>query len=143
MIKLGILSCFIFSYLGWTAFYFQDQDEALKASIKRGQEVYQDYCISCHLANGEGVDGTFPPLAKSDFLLKKREESIRAVKYGMNGEIIVNKKTYNSTMTNLGLYDDEVADVMNYILNSWGNKSKKMVTEEEVKAVSKEGKKDS
>ncbi|GAB3666674.1 hypothetical protein GCM10028791_42530 [Echinicola sediminis] len=140
MLKIGLLTSLMFSYLGWTAYTFSDQDEALQASIKRGKEVYNDYCITCHMAKGEGVEGTFPPLAKADFLLKNREESIRAVKFGLNGEIKVNGKTYNNTMANLGLYDDEVADVMNYILNNWGNKSKKMVTEEEVKKLEKEKK---
>ncbi|WP_186756740.1 c-type cytochrome [Echinicola salinicaeni] len=140
MIKISIITTVIGTYLGWTAFTFGDQDDALKASIKRGQEVYKDYCITCHMADGKGVPGTFPPLANSDFLLKNREQSIRAVKFGMNGEITVNKKTYNNTMANLGLYDDEVADVMNYILNNWGNESKKMVSEKEVKSIEKEEK---
>jgi len=138
MIKIGIITSLMISYLGWTAYTFGDQDEALKASIKRGQEIYQEYCITCHMANGEGVEGTFPPLAKADYLLKNRTESIKAIKYGMSGEIKVNGKTYNNTMSNLGLYDDEVADVMNYVLNNWGNKSKKMVTEEEVKSIKEE-----
>jgi mono/diheme cytochrome c family protein len=90
------------------------------------------------MTNGEGVEKTFPPLAKSDYLLKKRVESIRGIKYGQQGEIIVNGVTYNNTMATMGLYDDEIADVMNYILNSWGNKSDKMVTEKEVSAISKE-----
>ncbi|UCS92920.1 cytochrome c [Echinicola marina] len=140
MIKTTVITSLVGAYLGWTAFTFGDQDEALKASIKRGQEVYNDYCITCHMADGKGVSGTFPPLANSDFLLKNREQSIRAIKFGMSGEITVNKKAYNNTMSNLGLYDDEVADVMNYILNSWGNKSKKMVSEKEVKSIEKKEK---
>ena len=75
------------------------------------------------------------PLNKS--LIKKREESIRAVKYGLRGKIVVNGIEYKGIMANLGLYEDEVADVMNYITNSWGNKNPKMITEEEVKKVQK------
>ena len=41
-------------------------------------------------------------------------------------------------MANLGLYEDEVADVMNYILNNWGNSHDQMITEEQVKKVTKE-----
>lgn len=113
------------------------QNTALQESIKRGGEIYQDFCITCHMANGEGVSGSFPPLAKSDFLMKKREESIRGIKYGMQGEIVVNGKKYNSIMANLGLLESEVADVMNYITNSWGNTNDKMVTEEEVSEIKK------
>ncbi len=124
--------------MGWTAMNAPKQEDPLKESIKRGKEVYNDFCLQCHMADGKGVKDAFPPLAGSDFLLQKRKESIKAVMYGMEGEITVNEVVYNGNMANQGLYDDEVADVMNYILNSWGNKSEKMVTEEEVKAIKKE-----
>ncbi|MDP5229073.1 MAG: cytochrome c [Cellulophaga sp.] len=113
------------------------QDNELKKSIERGSEVYADFCVTCHLPKGEGVANTFPPLAKSDYLLKNREASIRGIKYGQSGEILVNGFTYNGVMPAMGLSDEEVADVMNYILNSWGNTSKKIVTLEEVSLISK------
>lgn len=75
------------------------------------------------MANGEGAGNVFPPLAKADYLRDKQIESIKAIKFGMSGEIVVNGKTYNSLMSPLGLSDQEVADVMNYINNSWGNKT--------------------
>lgn len=112
--------------------YILFQDKELEESINRGAEIYSDFCINCHMANGEGVEKTFPPLAKSDFLLNKREESIRGVKYGQQGYILVNGVTYNNIMPPMGLEDEEIADVMNYILNSWGNKSDSIVTPEEV-----------
>ena len=108
------------------------QNDPLQESIARGEEVYMDFCVNCHMTNGEGVTGTFPPLAKSDFLKTNRTESIRGIKYGQKGEITVNGVTYNGYMAPLGLSDDEVADVMNYINNAWGNSYGKMVTEEEV-----------
>ena len=114
-----------------------DQDSKFTESIKRGKEVYADMCISCHMANGEGLPKIYPPLAKSDYLMEKREASISAIKYGLKGKIVVNGITYKNMMSKLGLLDDEVADVMNYITNSWGNKNAKMITIEEVKAVSK------
>lgn len=113
------------------------QDNELKKSIERGSEVYADFCVTCHLPKGEGVANTFPPLAKSDYLLKNREASIRGIKYGQSGEILVNGVTYKGVMPAMGLSDEEVADVMNYILNSWGNTSKKIVTIEEVSLISK------
>ncbi|MDO6604597.1 Cytochrome c, mono-and diheme variants [Arenibacter palladensis] len=112
--------------------YLLFQDKELEESINRGAEIYSDFCINCHMANGEGVEKTFPPLAKSDFLLNKREESIRGVKYGQQGYILVNGVAYNNIMPPMGLEDEEIADVMNYILNSWGNKSDSIVTPEEV-----------
>ena len=91
--------------------------------------LYDDFCVRCHLPNGKGEIGIIPPLAESDFLYKHMEESIKALKFGgIDGEIIVNGVKYNSRMEKMGLYDDEIADVMNYILNSWGNKSDKIIT---------------
>ncbi|MGB5435044.1 MAG: cytochrome c [Maribacter sp.] len=113
------------------------QDTALKESIQRGSEIYADFCITCHMPQGEGVAFTFPPLAQSDYLLQNREASIRGIKYGNDGEMIVNGVTYNNTMAPMGLEDAEVADVMNYILNSWGNSSIEIVTIEEVEAIGK------
>ena len=62
----------------------------LKASITRGKEVYSDLCVTCHLPTGKGIPGTYPPLDGSNWLTEKREESIRGVKYGMQGPIEVN-----------------------------------------------------
>lgn len=104
----------------------------LTESIKRGEIVYNDMCITCHLADGKGVPKTFPPLANSDYLREKQTESLKAVKYGMSGEIVVNGITYNNAMAPLGLSNEEVADVINYINNSWGNSIDNFVTPEKV-----------
>ncbi|MGY3794160.1 c-type cytochrome [Aquimarina sp. 433] len=111
------------------------QETDLSKSIERGEEIYTDFCMQCHLPDGKGTPKVFPPLAGSDWLTNKREQSIHSIKYGLNGPITVNGETYNSAMTSLGLEDEEIADVMNYIMNSWGNKQSKMVTVEEVKSV--------
>ena len=108
------------------------QDKELTESIKRGKSVYTDFCVTCHLENGEGVEYTFPPLAKSDDLANNREASIRGVKYGQRGEITVNGKVYDNTMMPMGLEDQEIADVLNYVMNSWGNKQEQPVTTKEV-----------
>jgi mono/diheme cytochrome c family protein len=104
----------------------------LKSSIKRGQLIYKDMCITCHLADGKGVHKVFPPLADSDYLRKNQNESIKGVKKGISGKITVNGETYNNVMTPLGLSNEEVADVLNYINNSWGNNIKNFVTPKKV-----------
>ncbi|MBL6666408.1 MAG: cytochrome c [Flavobacteriaceae bacterium] len=111
------------------------QEKPLEQSIADGEEIYQDFCIQCHLDTGEGVSGVFPPLAKSDYLINNIELSIRGIKYGLSGTITVNGEEYNGVMQEQGLDDIEIADVMNYILNNWGNESKEMVTEEQVASV--------
>ncbi|WP_179376173.1 c-type cytochrome [Winogradskyella wichelsiae] len=104
----------------------------LKKSAERGKIVYNDLCITCHLAEGKGVPRIFPPLANSDFLRENQIESIKAAKHGLSGKITVNDIEYNSVMSALGLSNKEVADVINYINNSWGNKIDNFVTPEKV-----------
>ena len=111
----------------------QNQEPSqLESSIKRGKLVYDDMCITCHLADGKGVSKVFPPLADSDYLRNNQNESRKGVKKGMSGKIVVNGITYNSVMAPLGLLDEEVADVMNYINNSWGNDIKNFITPKKV-----------
>jgi len=114
----------------------KEQSE-LEMSISRGKGIYSDFCMQCHLPNGKGIPGNFPPLAGSNWLTEKRQATIHAVKYGQNGEIQVNGVTYNNVMAPMGLSEKEVADVLNYAMNSWGNTQEKMVTVDEVKSVSK------
>lgn len=102
-----------------------------------GKEIYADFCIQCHGVNGKGDGKNFPPLAGSDWLSKKRTQSIHAVKFGQSGEIVVNNTKFNNLMPPMGLSNKEVADVMNYIMNSWGNKQRKLVTEKEVEKILK------
>jgi len=111
--------------------------KTLEKSISDGKEVYQIFCTQCHLDNGKGVSGTFPPLAKSDYLQNNIEASIRGIKYGQRGKITVNGIEYDGIMSMQGLDDEEVADVMNYILNSWGNKAKEQISITQVTEVQK------
>jgi len=104
-----------------TQFLWLQQNKPLKESIIRGNEIYNDFCVQCHLENGEGVAGIFPPLSNSDYLLNNVTESIYGIKYGMEGSITVNGELYDGIMVSQGLDNEEIADVMNYILNSWEN----------------------
>jgi len=128
--------CYLVSLVFLSTSLFQEPE--LKESMQRGGEIYADFCVTCHMEKGEGIAKTFPPLANSDYLIDNREGSIRGIKYGQSGELVVNGVTYNSVMTPMGLEDEEVADVMNFISNSWGNSSDKIVTLEEVEAIQKE-----
>ena len=119
-------------------FFVYTQNDSLSVSIKNGKSLYEDFCLRCHMPDGQGQIGIIPPLAKSDFLFKHMEESIKAIKFGgIDGEITVNGVKYNSKMEKMGLYDDEIADIMNYTLNSWGNKYEKRIKEEYVKSLKK------
>ena len=108
----------------------------IQESLLDGQEIYKDFCAQCHLEDGKGVKGIYPPLAKSDFL-KDINRTISSIKYGLKGPIIVNGEKYNSIMVSQGLDDEEISDVVNYILNSWGNSTKQLITEEIVTSIEK------
>ena len=115
---------FFFSFISIATiiqFIWLQQNKPLKESITRGNEIYNDFCVQCHLDNGEGVAGIFPPLSNSDYLLNNIRESIYGIKYGMEGPITVNGELYDGIMVSQGLDNEEIADVMNYILNSWEN----------------------
>lgn len=115
-------------------FYTELKQEPLTESINRGKTVYTVSCQSCHQPNGEGFSGVFPPLAGSDHL--KPDNStylINVILKGQNEKITVNGTDYSVPMTSLAhLSDREIADVLNYIGNSWGN-AFKTITEEQVK----------
>jgi len=90
--------------------------------IAKGQQVFMQTCFVCHQVNGEGLPGQIPPLAKSDFLMADKERSIRFVLQGQTGEILVNGKKYNGTMAPLAnLSDEEIANALTYVRNSFGN----------------------
>jgi nitrite reductase (NO-forming) len=101
--------------------------------IKAGKEIYGRTCFACHQAEGQGIPTVFPPLAKSDYLNADPKRAIDGVLHGKSGEITVNGKKYNNIMTSQNLSDDEVASVLTYVYNSWGNK-KIVITPAMVKA---------
>ena len=90
-----------------------------------GQTLYQTYCMGCHQAEGQGIAGTFPPLAKSDYVLADRARLIETILNGLHGPIQVNGQPYNGTMPPMGhLKDEDIADILSYVLSSWGNSGK-------------------
>lgn len=94
----------------------------LGSQMAAGEKLYQTYCAACHQPNGQGLAGAFPPLAASDYLLADKNRAIKTVIGGLSGEITVNGKTYNAVMPNLSyLNDEQVANVVTYVMNSWGN----------------------
>ena len=111
------------------------QQKPLDQSIEEGTLIYQDFCLQCHGSEGKGESGVFPPLAQSDYLMENITQSIQGIKYGMRGVMVVNGGVYEGMMAAQGLDDEEIADVMNYILNSWGNSTQEQITEEQVRSV--------
>ena len=125
LIVLGIAS---------TSSTLPGQDPA--ESIKRGKEVYAIYCQSCHMEDGKGIPGINPPVAKADYMKKPTDSLINVILKGQSGEVVVNGKKYNVPMPPQEyLTDEQIADVLNYSKNSWGNKIPGVVTPTMVKAL--------
>ncbi len=102
--------------------------------IEFGENVYNQNCLACHQANGQGVPSAFPPLAGSDFLNADMARAIRVVLEGLEGEVVVNGQTYNGLMPALRLSDADVANVLTYIYSQWDNAGT-VVTAADVAAV--------
>lgn len=113
-------------------------DPVLAAAMKTGGGIYSANCAGCHGATGQGVPGAFPPLAGNAMVDGdvKLEEHI--LLYGLNGKIVVNGKEYNGMMPAWkgNLTDKQIADVITYIRNAWGNKGSS-VTDADVSKVAK------
>ena len=103
--------------------------------IKAGEVLFKGTCSACHQDKGQGIDGVFPPLAGSDYLVADKKRAIGVVLNGLSGPVTVNGKAYNSVMPPMSqLNDDEVANILTFTLNSWGNNAG-VVTAADVKAV--------
>ena len=97
------------------------QNLTTEIRLERGKKVFLTSCFACHMANGEGLPAVFPPLAKSDYLKADKDRAIKVVLKGLSGPITVNGKPYNNMMPPQELSDDQAADVLTYVMNSWGN----------------------
>jgi nitrite reductase (NO-forming) len=107
--------------------------------VEKGKAVYMQTCFVCHQPEGQGVPGQIPPLAKSDFLAKlSKEDYVKGVLLGRTGQITVNGQTYNGTMVPMNyLTDEQIANALTYVRNSFGN-SGDAVSVEEVSKLRKE-----
>jgi mono/diheme cytochrome c family protein len=107
----------------------------VQASMTRGKQVYLQVCLACHMADAGGVQGMNPPLIKTKFVLGLKAPLIKIVLNGMTGDLDINGDTYHNVMApHSDLTDQQIADVLTYVRNSFGNKAS-AVTVTQVKAV--------
>lgn len=102
--------------------------------IEMGKHLFTTMCATCHQVAGQGVANKYPPLAGSDFLNADKNQAIRVLLHGRQGEITVNGVNYNNTMPAFPLSDEDIANALTYTYNNFGNSGKE-VTPAEVKAL--------
>ena len=137
-----ILMCFFFTAWGgfyiadnpgrWSGQEYNEQPNRTASSgpaaptdpMQLGKEVFSA-CSQCHQADGKGVAGTWPPLVASDYVTGDERRLAAILVNGINGPFVVNGATYSGEMPNWRSYfnDEELAAVMTYIRNTWGNKA--------------------
>jgi mono/diheme cytochrome c family protein len=104
-------------------------------AIARGKVLYKQYCISCHQENGGGVPRMNPPLIKTTYVLGDKTKLISVLLLGLNEDVEINGEYYSNPMPSQAtLKDEEIADILTYVRNSFGNKAA-AVTTAEVKKV--------
>jgi nitrite reductase (NO-forming) len=117
------------------------QQSSAKGTLTKAQQVdagavlFKGTCSTCHQDNGQGLANVFPPLAKSDFLMSNPERAIEVLLNGLSGPVTVNGANYNSVMPPMSqLNDDEIANILTYSMNNWGNTAPAIKAEQVAKA---------
>ncbi len=113
-----------------------NENNPASLDLSAGKKVFVEKCMVCHQETGLGVAGTFPPLANSDYMLADKMRAVKQAIFGSKKPITVNGVQYPGSIMTVfekELSDQQVMDVVNYVLNSWGNKLG-TVTLEDVKS---------
>jgi mono/diheme cytochrome c family protein len=107
----------------------------LQTSIIRGKAVYGTFCLACHQADGSGVPNMNPPIIKTSWVLGSKTVLIQQVLKGSANKVEIDGETFHNTMpAQAQLTDQQIADVLTFVRNSFGNKAS-IITPAEVKAV--------
>jgi mono/diheme cytochrome c family protein len=111
-------------------------DATGKKQFLAGQEIYfrEGHCATCHQPNGAGLDPAFPSLVKSPWVTEVPQRLIKLTMYGLMGPLEVNGKKYDGQvpMTPFGgmLNDEEIAAVLTFVRNSFGNQAPPIVPQQ-------------
>jgi mono/diheme cytochrome c family protein len=90
--------------------------------FKQGEILYTNFCANCHMEDGTGLAGNIPPLAGADYLKNNNLYTACIIRYGQEDTIVVNGITYSQPMAGIDkLSEFEIANVINYINQAWGN----------------------
>lgn len=122
---IGGISIILFVLVVTGMFTSCQSDEQIEFEryYSAGSMVYQTRCQNCHGAHGEGLLGLIPPITDSNYLKINRKNLACIVKYGLRGKVTIKNKIFEEKMPPTGLSPIEIANVLTYITNSFGNKS--------------------
>jgi len=91
-------------------------------TYSQGKRLYQAFCANCHMDNGEGLRGLYPPLAKSDYLTNNPSQIACIIRNGISGPITVNGIDFDQPMAGISALNEvEINNILNYINHAWGN----------------------
>lgn len=98
--------------------------QKVQQSKEAGEKVFKKYCISCHMVDGSGVPHLNPPLIQTKYILGDKPTLIKIILNGLEN-VEIEGDTYTNKMPPLKsiLKDQQIADVLTYVRNSFGNKA--------------------
>lgn len=129
--KRVIVSFFLLATFG---FLFAQQSSS-KSSVDSGKKLYEQYCLTCHQADGGGVPKMNPPLINTSYVTGDKTKLVQWVLRGSTENVPIEGKYYSNNMPpQATLKDEEIADILTYIRNSFGNKAS-AITTAEVKSI--------
>lgn len=129
--KRVIVSFFLLATFG---FLFAQQSSS-KSSVDSGKKLYEQYCLTCHQADGGGVPKMNPPLINTSYVTGDKTKLVQWVLKGSTENVPIDGKYYSNNMPpQATLKDEEIADILTYIRNSFGNKAS-AITTAEVKSI--------
>jgi len=113
-----------------------DQKDIKKQqNITTGMMLYRNNCANCHGKNGEGLNKAYPPLSNTDYILKNKNYLPCIIKNGLNEKITISNTTYDMPMPPISLTDIEIAQIITYISNEWGNNAEITNREEVIESL--------
>ena len=116
---------------------FSSNKTEAQDQMANGKKLYNQWCMACHQADGSGVPGLNPPLKKTEWVTGDKTRLIKIILNGLNESIEIDGEEYSNPMPAQNhLKDDQIADILTYVRNSFGNKAS-AVSAAEVKALRK------
>lgn len=129
--KKILTGCLIGCLLWGFTFQEKETKPLLHNSLDSGKVIYTTYCLPCHQADGRGVSKQNPPLVNTDWVLGDKTRLIKVILNGLNEPVEINEEEYDNPMPPHNfLTDKQVADVLTFVRNSFGNKADAVLPDE-------------